>query len=347
MEILLVDDHHEMRQALAELLEMGGHRVTAVETASEALARLEEQTFDRLVTDLEMPEIDGVALIAAARLEYPELPAILVSSSPEAPSRAQRLGVPVLPKPVDAEQLLSTVRRATPPTSSFPAAPPAPLRATGRPAVATREQAVTQRAKGARAEGTTRETGPAAGMGLGPGTGKILVHSIAARDLPPSSIRTSRHRHRGPLGITTAALLVVLGALTLASTDRAPELPSPPTSGVVRGSTLELLEPVGPLAEAPSQLRWRPSAGASRYRLVFERVDGRVFFQRDFEPRAGEGEALTFDLPTDFTASLRPMVVYYWWIEALDTAGLPIARSPRERIRILTEPAQPPIGGPE
>lgn len=309
MEILLVDDNEAMRQVLAELLETGGHRVCAVSSAGDALARLEERSFDRLVTDFEMPEVDGAALIAAARLDHPRLPALLVSSSPEAETEAARIGVPFLPKPIDARRLLRAIDDAQPPRETF--APPAQVHGVGT----THDQAT------------------------------ILVHG-GQRSTRPASARPKVPKS-GPLfrGLAAAALLAGAVTLTLPWIDRAPELPAPPTSGVVRGTTLELLDPTGPLAAPPAALRWRAVEGAEQYRIVVEKVDGRIVFQQRISTREPHAETLDFAVPLDLADHFAPMMIHTWWVEALDTDGTPIARSSRQRFRVLANPDLPISGG--
>lgn len=112
MEILLVDDDPEVRSALADLLRAEGHRVEVACTGDEALDRLQDRRFELLVSDLEMPGADGDVVIRRARRSQPELPAVLVSSHPEAPARGRALGVPVVAKPVAPEALRSAIERA-------------------------------------------------------------------------------------------------------------------------------------------------------------------------------------------------------------------------------------------
>ena len=60
--ILVVDDEAEIREMLAEILTAAWHRVTTVASGREALERLAIETFDVIVTDIRMPDIDGRAL---------------------------------------------------------------------------------------------------------------------------------------------------------------------------------------------------------------------------------------------------------------------------------------------
>lgn len=65
--ILLVDDEAEGREALAAILELAGATCTVVDSASRALAELETQTFDALVSDVAMPGMTGLDLVRTLR----------------------------------------------------------------------------------------------------------------------------------------------------------------------------------------------------------------------------------------------------------------------------------------
>ncbi len=65
--LLIVDDEARQMQALCETLELEGYLTRGFRSGREALAALREQTFDLLLTDLMMPEIDGIALLRACR----------------------------------------------------------------------------------------------------------------------------------------------------------------------------------------------------------------------------------------------------------------------------------------
>ena len=75
--ILLVDDEASIRVTLGTLLERTGYDVTPAAGGAQALALLDQQAFDLLLTDLKMPEIDGMQVVAAARQRQPDV-AIIV-----------------------------------------------------------------------------------------------------------------------------------------------------------------------------------------------------------------------------------------------------------------------------
>ncbi len=95
--VLLVDDSPFFRNMLTPVLQAAGYQVTAVASATEALAMLKDgATFDVAITDTEMPEMDGFSFAEAVRADErtAELPVIALSSvvSAEAVERGRRAG---------------------------------------------------------------------------------------------------------------------------------------------------------------------------------------------------------------------------------------------------------------
>ncbi len=70
--ILVVDDEPEIREALCAILTGVHHRVVTASSGREALARLEVERFDLILTDIRMPELDGRALYQEIRGRWPE-----------------------------------------------------------------------------------------------------------------------------------------------------------------------------------------------------------------------------------------------------------------------------------
>ncbi len=78
--LLLVDDEDLLREVLAEQLETAGYRVLVAANGTEALALLAVgEAVDALITDLSMPDVDGLAVIRGAQDRYPGLPAVLLT----------------------------------------------------------------------------------------------------------------------------------------------------------------------------------------------------------------------------------------------------------------------------
>src|SRR4051794_16571199 len=78
--VIVVDDNFEMARTIAEGLVDRGYDAVAVASGQEALARLRGETVDALVTDLRMPKVDGLELLAESRRLMPERPVIVMTA---------------------------------------------------------------------------------------------------------------------------------------------------------------------------------------------------------------------------------------------------------------------------
>jgi len=113
--ILVVDDDVAARTALASLLETQGYQVDSAGDGQAALERLVELPPDTIVTDLDMPVMNGMQLIGELRSRGLDVPAIVVTSATEVRSavEAMRAGATdYITKPVDFDALLLSVERA-------------------------------------------------------------------------------------------------------------------------------------------------------------------------------------------------------------------------------------------
>src|SRR4051812_7109907 len=78
--ILLVDDDAAITTVLGSLLKQEGLAVLTAGSGAEALALLEKQPIDVMVTDLRMPGVDGMALLRRVAHTSPEVPVIVLSA---------------------------------------------------------------------------------------------------------------------------------------------------------------------------------------------------------------------------------------------------------------------------
>src|SRR5438552_143289 len=79
LSVLVADDEQAIRTLLVHLLERSGHRVVAAETGAGATLLLKAQRFDLLITDVVMPDGDGVELIDAFRTAQPAARIVAIS----------------------------------------------------------------------------------------------------------------------------------------------------------------------------------------------------------------------------------------------------------------------------
>ena len=111
--ILIVDDDASIRKLFRTVLGRDGYRVSVAADAESALNLLEQDSFDLLVTDKNLPGLSGFDLVLRARTIFPDLPAIMITgfAEPLLASTAPLQGY--LPKPLnDLAQISLTVRRA-------------------------------------------------------------------------------------------------------------------------------------------------------------------------------------------------------------------------------------------
>lgn len=115
--VLLVDDQRQVTRMLRTSLELSGrtYDIVDVQSAEEALREMERGSVDLVVTDLRLPEMTGLELIARIRQTYPGMRAILVTGQPtrQVEAQARALGVVAfIPKPVSTTLFLQAVDRA-------------------------------------------------------------------------------------------------------------------------------------------------------------------------------------------------------------------------------------------
>ena len=115
-EVLLVDDDHAVRKMMQKVLVKAGLNVEAVEKASEALEILKRgRRFEAIVTDLMMPEMDGMQLLRFVRQLDLDVPMIIVTGNPTLESAIMAMeygGFRYLPKPVENQRLVEVVKEA-------------------------------------------------------------------------------------------------------------------------------------------------------------------------------------------------------------------------------------------
>jgi two-component system, NtrC family, response regulator AtoC len=89
--ILIAEDESGLRRFLTEALESDGHDVVAVEDGNAALAALRQSGFDVLVTDLNMPRVDGMTLVRTLRGEQPDVEIIVLTAFGEVATAVEAL----------------------------------------------------------------------------------------------------------------------------------------------------------------------------------------------------------------------------------------------------------------
>lgn len=113
--ILLVEDHPDTRLVLTKLLTRYGHDVAAAENVHDALELLDNLLFDILLSDIGLPDGDGLELVGEAKRRQPlrMTVALTALASPDDRERGRRAGFDhYLTKPVDFQRLRSVLTAA-------------------------------------------------------------------------------------------------------------------------------------------------------------------------------------------------------------------------------------------
>jgi two-component system cell cycle response regulator CpdR len=115
--VLIVDDEDSMRMLVARAVIMDGHETVTAGDGAEALEILgsEQGAFDLLLTDIQMPVMDGIALALAAARDFPELTILLMTGFAEQRERVSGLNAiahDVITKPFSVADIRTAVADA-------------------------------------------------------------------------------------------------------------------------------------------------------------------------------------------------------------------------------------------
>lgn len=115
--VLIVDDEDSMRMLVERAIAMDGHDIVTAADGAEALEILgnEQGTFDLLLTDIQMPIMDGIALALAAARDYPNLTILLMTGFADQRERASGLDAiahDVITKPFSVADIRTAVADA-------------------------------------------------------------------------------------------------------------------------------------------------------------------------------------------------------------------------------------------
>jgi DNA-binding NtrC family response regulator len=115
--ILVVDDDPALLEALPEALRLRFDRihVDTCDSGTAALSQLEQSDYDAVITDIKMPGMDGLELLAAVRERWPAIPTLLITGHGEEGLAAQareKGAFDYLLKPLDRDELMSSLERA-------------------------------------------------------------------------------------------------------------------------------------------------------------------------------------------------------------------------------------------
>ncbi|MCF8087751.1 MAG: response regulator [Desulfotignum sp.] len=113
--VLLVDDEKEFLDIMSERMQARGMTVKTADSADQAMAMLEKESFDAIVMDFKMPGMDGIQALKNIKTKKPELQIILLTgyATVEKTVEAMKIGATdLLEKPADLEKLAAKIKQA-------------------------------------------------------------------------------------------------------------------------------------------------------------------------------------------------------------------------------------------
>jgi two-component system cell cycle response regulator CpdR len=115
--VLIADDEDSMRSLVARAIAMDGHDIVTAQDGAEALDILtrEQGAFDLLLTDIQMPIMDGIALALSAARDFPSLTILLMTGFADQRERASNLDAiahDVITKPFSVADIRTAVADA-------------------------------------------------------------------------------------------------------------------------------------------------------------------------------------------------------------------------------------------
>ena len=117
--ILVIEDEETVRRAISVILEQKGYELKSAEDGVAGLKALHEQTFDLVITDIYMPDKDGLAVIREIKRDFPDCKIIAISAyfltlQDTYSKSVMEIGPDkVIPKPFDVDELLEAVKELT------------------------------------------------------------------------------------------------------------------------------------------------------------------------------------------------------------------------------------------
>ena len=115
--VLIADDEDSMRALVARAIAMDGHETVTAQDGAEALEILTREggAFDLLLTDIQMPIMDGIALALSAARDFPDLTILLMTGFADQRERASNLSAiahDVITKPFSVADIRTAVADA-------------------------------------------------------------------------------------------------------------------------------------------------------------------------------------------------------------------------------------------
>ena len=108
--ILIADDEKAMRIMLAEALKFDDHEIDIVKNGIEAIHLLNRKTYDLVITDYMMPEMDGLELTQRIKSKQPTTPILIITASSPTPDLLKSGAAACIKKPFELVAMRNMVR---------------------------------------------------------------------------------------------------------------------------------------------------------------------------------------------------------------------------------------------
>ena len=113
---LVVDDEANLRKVLSAMLRRDGFDVLTASDGAEALGLLSKQSVDVVLSDIRMPNLDGMSLLKRTMVEYPDIPVVILTAHGSVDNAVEAIKIGAfdyLTKPFDKDELQLVLRKAT------------------------------------------------------------------------------------------------------------------------------------------------------------------------------------------------------------------------------------------
>ena len=114
-DILVVEDKDSLRKMLTQTLSGEGHRVDSAPNGKKALELIQSKSYDLVLTDLKMPEVDGMELLKWTKREKPDIPVIMITAFATVHTAVEALKIGAfdyITKPFDQDEMKMVIQHA-------------------------------------------------------------------------------------------------------------------------------------------------------------------------------------------------------------------------------------------
>ncbi len=113
--VLIVDDEKEFLEAMGERISARGMDVSTSMSAREALEKIEQESFDAIIMDFQMPGMDGIEALKAIKAKKPELQIILLTGHASVKKGVEAMkegALDYIEKPADMDEITQKIKEA-------------------------------------------------------------------------------------------------------------------------------------------------------------------------------------------------------------------------------------------